>query len=253
MGALLLLLAPKLAGGRRRKLGDGDGGGRGRRLRVDRLVGYRREPQRPFGRQEDRLRAGAQDAVPALELRTVDGEVGLVDELVRVGAVRGAAGHADRDGRADRLARRLHVEPLVGDGAADPLGDVEGLLRGRLREHDRELLAAEARGDVGVAELALEDAGDPVQDRVARQVPVGVVDLAQQIEVGHDHRQGRARALRAIELFPERGGEVARVEEPRLRVDARLLLQGRDAQGAMDEQEGRHGHRQEQRVPVPQP
>ncbi len=230
-----------------------DCGGRSRRLRVDGLVGDRREAQRAVGRQEDGLRAGVQHAVAALELGTVDGEVGLVNELVRVGAVRRAPGHAERDGGVDRLARRLHLEPLVGDGAADPLGDLEGLLRSRLGEDDRELLAAEARGDVGVAQLPLEDAGDAVQDRVARQVPVGVVDLAKQVEVGHDHRQRRARALRAIELLPERGGEVARVEEPRLRVDARLLLQGRDAERAVDEQERRHGHRQEQRIPVPEP
>ena len=42
----------------------------------------------------------------------------------------------------------------VGDRAADPLGDLERLLGRRLRQQDRELLAAEAGRDVVVAQLA---------------------------------------------------------------------------------------------------
>ena len=76
-----------------------------------------------------------------------------MDELVRVGAVLRVAGDAEGDRRADRLARRLDLEALVGDGPADALGDLERLLRRRLGQEDRELLAAEAGGDVGVAEL----------------------------------------------------------------------------------------------------
>ena len=104
---------------------------------------------------------------------------------------------AERDGRPDRLARRLDLEPLVGDGAADPLGDLERLLRRRLRQEDRELLAAEARGDVGVAKVPLEDVGDPLQDGVAGEVAVGVVDVPQQVEVGHDHRRAARSERRA--------------------------------------------------------
>ena len=65
------------------------------------------------GRQQQRLASGVEDAVASLELRAVDGEVGLVDELVRVLAVLREAGDADRDGRADRLARRLDLEELA--------------------------------------------------------------------------------------------------------------------------------------------
>ena len=236
-----------------RKLGDGDRRRRGRRLRIDLLVGDRRESERSVGRQEDGLGAGLEHAVSPLELRAVDGEVGLVDELVGVGAVGGAAGHAERDRGADGLARGLDLEPLLGDGAADSLGDLECLLRRRLRQDDGELLAAEARRNVGVAELALEDARDAVQNGVAGEVAVGVVDVAQQVEVGHDHRQRRPRPLGPVELLAERSGEVAGVEESGLRVDAGLLLEGRNAQRAVDQQQRRHRHRQEQRVPVPEP
>ena len=101
-----------------------------------------------------------EDAVPALELRAVDGEVGLVDELVRVAPVAREARDADRDRRADRLARGLDVEEPLGGRAADALGDLERLLGRRLREEDRELLAAEPRGDVVVAQVEPEDLRD---------------------------------------------------------------------------------------------
>ena len=118
------------------------------------------------------------------------------------------------------------------------------LLGRRLRQQERELLSAEAGGDVGVPEVQLEDAGDPAQDGVPGEVPVGVVDLAEQVEVGHDQRHRGARPLGPLELVPDRGGEVARVEEARLRVDPGLLLERRDTQRAMDEEERRDCHRQ---------
>ncbi len=83
----------------------------------------------------------------------VDGEVGLVDQLVRVEAVLREARDADRHGRADRLGRRLDLELALGDRAADPLRDLERLLRRGLRQENRELLAAEARRHVVVPEL----------------------------------------------------------------------------------------------------
>ena len=199
------------------------------------------------------LGARAQDAVPALELGAVDGEVGLVDELVRVRSVSGKRCDAEGHRGSDRLARRLDREPFLGDRPANPLGDRESLLWRRLREDDRELLPAEPRRDVRMSQVPLEDGGDPVQDGVAGKVPVRVVDVAEQVEVGHDHRERRLGAARALELLPERACEVAGVEEPGLHVEPSLLLQRRHAQRAVHEDEGRDGHRQEERVPIPEP
>src|SRR6266508_996434 len=72
---------------------------------------------------------------------------------------------------------------------------------------------------------------------VAGEVAVGVVDVAQEVEVGHDQRQGAFEALGAAELLVQRRGEVAGVEEAGLGVDARLGLQGRDAEGAVNQDE----------------
>ena len=101
----------------------------------------------------ERVGARVENAVASLQLRPVDREVGLVDQLVGVGAVAWIGGNADRDRRPDRLAGRLDVECGRGDSPADPLGDLERLLGRRLGEQDRELLTAEARRDVVVAQV----------------------------------------------------------------------------------------------------
>ena len=175
-----------------------------------------------------------------------------MDERVRILCVLRIAGDADRDRGTDRLARRLDVVELLGDRTPDPLGDLHRLLRWSLRQQDRELLAAEAGRDVVVAQLGAEDLGDALQHRVAGEVAVGVVDLAQQVEVGHDQRQRPFEALRPSELLRERRGEVARVEEARLRVDARLRLQLRHRERTVDQQQRRDRERNEPGVAGPE-
>ena len=90
------------------------------------------------------------------------------------------------------------------DRAANALGDLHGLLGWRLRQEDRELLAAEAGRHVEVAQLRAKDLCDPLQDGVACEVAVGVVDLAEQVEVGHDQRQRPLEPLCAAKLLRER-------------------------------------------------
>jgi hypothetical protein len=68
------------------------------------LVRHRDEWRRASLRHDERLRARVEDAVASLQLRAVDGEVGLVDQLVRICAVAREAGDTDRDRGADRLA-----------------------------------------------------------------------------------------------------------------------------------------------------
>ena len=176
--------------------------------------------------EQQRLGARAEDAVAALQLGAVDGEVGLVDQLVRVGAVLRVAGDADRDRGADRLARGLDLERALGDGAADPLGDLQRLLRRRLREQDRELLAAEARRHVVVAELLRgrppRSPSAPRRRRGGRSVLLMSRSRSRSAMISDS---GRSKRCGAGELLGERGGEVAGVEEAGLRVDAGLGLQ----------------------------
>ena len=144
------------------------------------------QSRRTVGRNEQRLGARTEHAVPSLKLCAVDGEVRLVDQLVRVGAVLREACDADRDGGANGIARGLDVEGALGYRAADPLGDLQCLLWGRLRQEDGEFLAAETCGHVVVPQLGPEDLCDSLQHCVACKVAVCVVDVSEQVEVGHD-------------------------------------------------------------------
>ena len=137
--------------------------------RRSRFFGDGRELRAPVAAHEQRLGARAEDAVSSLELRPVDGEVGLVDELVRVGTVLGIGGDAEGDRRADRLARRLDLKDSLGNGSADALGDLERLLGRRLGQQDGELLSAEAGRDVVMAKLLAEDLGDARAGRRRRR------------------------------------------------------------------------------------
>ena len=200
----------------------------------------------------ERLGACVERPVSPLELRAIDGEVGLVDQLVRVLAVARIGGDADRDRRADRLARRLDVERAIGDLAADPLGDLHRLLGARLRQQDAELLAAEPGRDVVVPEVHPEHLGEALQNGVAGEMAVRVVDVAQEVEVGHDQRERALEPLRADDLLVQRGPEVARVEQARLRVDASFGLELRHRERPVDEEHRRDGERDQPRVGVPE-
>ncbi len=216
------------------------------------LLRDRDERNAAVGGHQERLGARAEDAVASLQLGAVHSEIRLVDERVRILCVLREAGDTDRDGRADRLARGLDVEQSLGDRAPDPLRDLERLLGRRLRQQNREFLAAEACGHVVVAQLGAEDLRDALQHRISRQVAVGVVDLAQQVEVGHDQRQRPLEALRSTELLRQRRREVARVEEAGLGVDARFGLELRHRERPVDQEERGDREGNEPRVPGPE-
>jgi hypothetical protein len=124
-----------------------------------------------------------------------------VDELVRVRTVLREARDAEGDRGADRLARRLHLETSVGNRPPDALGDLERLLRRGLGQEDGELLPAEPGGNVVMSQLLAEDLGDPLEDGVACEVAVGIVDVPEEVEVGHDDRHRAFHPARARQLF----------------------------------------------------
>src|SRR5687768_17819442 len=77
----------------------------------------------------------------------------------------------------------------------DPFGDAEGAFIRRLRQHDRELLAAVARGEVGGAiDGPRDDVADAAQALVPDDVAIAVVEELEMVDVEEDQRQGRPRA-----------------------------------------------------------
>ena len=120
-----------------------------------------------------------------------------------------------------------------------------------IREEERELLAAEPCGEVLVAEVLAKNARDADEHDVTRQVAVAVVDLPQEVEVRDEQRYGAAAPLRALEGLLEHVREVARVVELGLRILARLRLELRKRQRALDEHERRERERDEPRIVDP--
>src|SRR6266508_1729188 len=121
--------------------------GRRQRREVILVLGHRAEARLAVDWNRQRLRGGVENSVPALKLGAVDGEVGLVDELVRILTVARVGRDSDRDRRPYRLARRLHFEGPGRDSPSDAPSDPEPLLSTRCRKQDAELLAAEACRD----------------------------------------------------------------------------------------------------------
>ncbi len=92
------------------------------------------------------------------------------------------------------------------------------LVLGARRQHDRELVAAEAGERVGGAQPRAERIGDARKDHVAGDVAEAVVDLLEPVEVEHHDRARRAAAPSDRDLAGELVGEPAAVEEAGERV-----------------------------------
>ena len=142
-------------------------------------------------------------------------------------------------------------ERRVRDGRRMRSAIASGLLVTRFRKGDRELLAAEPPGNVERAELRAEHVGDAAKHRVAGEVAVRVVHLAQEVEVGEHDRQWTLEPLRALELAVERAREVAGVEELRLGVEPGRHLEARELQRAVDDDERREDERHERGLRAP--
>ena len=116
-------------------------------------------------------------------LGRVEGLVGALEQVDRV-ARRGGLGDAGAQADGDVGGQ---VGGALGHGHAQP---VAHLVRDgqRRRQHQRELVAAQARGQVGLAALGLQVGRDPAQRGVAGQVAIAVVDGLEVVEVDQHQR-----------------------------------------------------------------
>ena len=112
----------------------------------------------------------ARDAPLAALLRPVEGGVGALEERVRVvlGAELGDSGRQEELAGVRDRAR--------GDRGLDPAVELLGVGKRRLRQDHRELVAADAAGDVGVADDVADALGDLGEHGVAGEVADAVVD-----------------------------------------------------------------------------
>jgi len=82
-------------------------------------------------------------------------------------------------------------------GAAQPLRDAQRRLRVRGRKHERELLAAQPRGQVGLARALAQQLREALQHAVAGLVAERVVDALEVVEIADEQRDTGA----LVDLF----------------------------------------------------
>src|SRR5207248_11231193 len=115
--------------------------------------------------------------VPALG--RVHRDVGVLQQFGAVAAVQRV--HRYADAAADVHRGTVQVGRALQHGQ-QPLGHLPRLGRGAdVRQYHRELVAAEARHGVRVAQGTGQPAGDLLQQQVAAVVPEGVVDLLEAV------------------------------------------------------------------------
>lgn len=107
-------------------------------------------------------------------------------------------------------------QPLLdlGDRAPCAFGHLLGTLLTCLREHERELVTADAGRQVACAADPCDGAPDLAQDVVTFHVAASPVDLGESLDVHENDAQTSAVAPRALDLAVEGGVEVAVVAKP---------------------------------------
>ncbi len=135
---------------------------------------------------------------------------------------------ADGDGRLQLRFGCSTREAGVCHGGAQAFGDLQRVCVTRLGEQHGKFLPAEAGGNVFCAKLFLQHTSDTAQDLVPGQVPVGVVDVAKEVEVGEQDRHRRLYSPCFSQFAIDRQLEVLRVEEPCLRIASGLMLEQRN-------------------------
>jgi hypothetical protein len=137
------------------------------------------------GWKADVLGVERADAVATRPLGPEEGAVGGVQELSDAGGVHGVGGHAGRAGER----RAGHGQR--GEVPAAALGQPDGGRLVRVRERDRELLAADAGHEAGVADRPRQRLGGDLQHAVTLGVAEGVVERLEVVEVEHDDADRR--------------------------------------------------------------
>ena len=96
-----------------------------------------------------------------------------------------------------------------------PLGERHSGVEHRARKQQHELLPAISPHPVYLAYFVAQDARELLEHRVARLVPIGVVDTLEPVQVAHDAREGLCQPLGVLEHLQEALFEIATVIEPR--------------------------------------
>ena len=120
------------------------------------------------------------DTVAAGGFGPVEGFIRCIDQLagLRRDAVHAADANTDTHLRPMRPLRRR-------DRMADTLGQMHGMLLIRLRQDERELLAAIARDAIGRARRIPQQRADLAQHRIAHRMAITIVQPLEMVDIEH--------------------------------------------------------------------
>src|SRR5688572_8202819 len=112
---------------------------------------------------------------------------------------------------------------MAGDRLNDVLGDLLRLVERAARKQHRELVAADARDGIRIADPLLQQRADLAQQVVASDVPARIVDELEAVEIEITDDVAHAFAARRVERRLEPPLELRAIDEARQRVVARLV------------------------------
>src|SRR6185295_2220908 len=151
------------------------------------------------------------DPAPAALFGDVAGGVGRGEQLHPVGSSGGDRHQADRN--PDLEAALLPGETEGADGGADLLRDAPRAIEIRVFEQDAELVAAEPREDVVRPDPRSQQGRQLAQQLVSRQMPRGVVDQLELVEVEVEQRVSASLAAGARDAGVDQLFELAPVDQ----------------------------------------
>ncbi len=108
----------------------------------------------------------------------------------------------------------LAKEGIGGDPAAQLEGQLTGVVHVGFGHEDDEFVAAITRDDVGPAAIGFQDVADTLENEVAFEVAVEIVDKLEAVQVHEDKSEGAAGTRGALPF----GGE--RFHKKTVRLDA---------------------------------
>ena len=163
------------------------------------------------------------DAIAAAVLGRVAGGVGGAHHLRHALEVRVDDHDADADAEVEDV--RAPDELEARDGLEHVVRDLQRVVRAAVLQQDAELVAAEARDDVGRAHLRRQQLAELAQQLVAGDVPAGVVHHLEAVEVEETDGVRGPGGVRQLERVLQARLELAAVLQAGERVVARVVGQ----------------------------
>ena len=180
----------------------------------------------------------ADDPVASLNLCLVERDIRFVDQFVAGRSILGETGKPQAHRGVDRGRTADDRKGGVFDCVANALRNFgcRGLIC--VGQENGVFFPPKAAGHIFFAHCLHNNLGDPGDHCIPGQMSIGIVDVAQQVQIAHDDRQGLVMMLGMGQFFFKAFLEIAGIPQPCLAVGLALFLQLRQFEHPLEEDEG---------------